>query len=376
MANQQGQNLAKRTEEFRDMFTSRRVEILAQLPEDVDPDRFESTVLTALRGNPELAKCTASSLWDACLQAARDGLYPDKRDGVILPYGQTATWTPMVWGIAGRVRQDGGVKDLRGRVRYEHDHFRYDQGDTEKLEHRPYLDGDRGTVLGAYAIAEFSDGHLEREYMSLEYLEKARAQSKAPNSTAWKNWRDTMYVKVVIKRLCKQIPLPERVREMLARDDGDNYADAPVVELASRPAPPRPTRASVQAPRPKAFQADGVIEDSKPEPGPKPKEKASKRPHQQQNAEQPEQADTDEAATESATGELWTLVDPVTREVMGEWPSAAGFIAGFLLAWDKLFPADHEQFLTANLEMVQAAVPVADNRTAAAELEGIMLAAG
>ena len=158
-ARPQGRNLAQRTEEFRGMLTSRTEELKKQLPPDVDPERFKSTVLTALRGDPDLADCTSASLWDACLQAARDGLYPNKRDGVILSYGvkdkatgtwvPTAQWTPMIWGITKRVRQIGGVKDIRGRVRYEQDHFVYRQGDVESLEHDPYLDGDRGEVVGA-----------------------------------------------------------------------------------------------------------------------------------------------------------------------------------------------------------------------------------
>ena len=139
---------------------------------------------------------------------------------------------------------------------------------------------------------------------------------------------------------------------------------------------------------------DGVIEDSKKvEPPQKATENPRHRiakaqqnqpiepePEPEQQSAEPIQEHEQEHPESAEEGELWTLVALDSGEVIGEWPTAGGYVSGFLLAWDKLFPADRAQFLMANLEMVQAAVPVADNKTAAAELEGILgtanLAAG
>ena len=43
--------------------------------------------------------------------------------------------------------------------------------------------------------------------MSAEQLEQAKKMSQAQTGTAWKFFSDEMYKKIVIRRLCKGIPI-------------------------------------------------------------------------------------------------------------------------------------------------------------------------
>ncbi len=79
--------------------------------------------------------------------------------------------------------------------------------------------------MGAFAICEFADGGLLYETMSTEDMENVRANySKAANSKAWKTSTDTMYMKTVLKRLCKNIEVDFETIEMRkAWEDGSDF---------------------------------------------------------------------------------------------------------------------------------------------------------
>ena len=58
----------------------------AVLPKHIPVERFGRVVLTAVQTNPELLNVERRSLWNACMEAAQDGLMPDGRLGVLVVY--------------------------------------------------------------------------------------------------------------------------------------------------------------------------------------------------------------------------------------------------------------------------------------------------
>jgi recombination protein RecT len=88
--------------------------------------------------------------------------------------------------------------------------------------------GERGEIVGAYAIATDSAGNMYRETMDMIELEKVHQASKQPNSGVWKTWATEMYRKAVAKRLFKQLPLISAVAEVIDRDNEQFDMNKPV----------------------------------------------------------------------------------------------------------------------------------------------------
>jgi recombination protein RecT len=186
--------------------------------------------MTAVQINPALLKCNRQSLLGAFMQAAQDGLIPDGRYGVVVPYTvnvgtkqapvfeKHAQWMPMILGVYQKLHNSGKIRDISAHVVYENDDFEAIQGDGEEYRHRPNIFGDRGKPIGVYAIAHTFNGTY-REAMSIAEVEKVREMSKSPGSPAWtKSWAEMAKVKVV-KRLAKRLPLSTDNLDWLYREE-------------------------------------------------------------------------------------------------------------------------------------------------------------
>ena len=197
------------------------------LPANVTPEKFLRIVLNTVMATPAFLDCDRTSLYAAAMKCAADGLFPDGREAVMIPYGKTVQYQPMVYGISKRVRNSGEVALFCADLVFPSDSFRYGSN-SEKgrfLEHQPELAG-RGkmdTVVCAFALSRTTDGDVDFEVMSREEIEFTRSKSKAPNSPAWREWWGEMAKKTVMKRLAKRLPMDaeSRERKMIERDDDD-----------------------------------------------------------------------------------------------------------------------------------------------------------
>lgn len=220
-------------QKFREQFTAMEGEFQAGLPPHMPKERFMRVVLTAVNGNPDLLDADRRSLFEAAMKAAQDGLLPDGREGALVIYNtkiskqnekpekwiKKVQWMPMVQGILKKVRNSGELKSISAHVVYEKDKFTYKLGDVEIIEHEPFLDGDAGKPLMAYAIAWTKDGGIYREVMTIKQVEQVRSVSKAKDGPAWKNWWDEMAKKVTLRRLSKRLPQSTDLDDLLRRDD-------------------------------------------------------------------------------------------------------------------------------------------------------------
>ena len=193
-------------------------QIAALLPPDVPAARFRSVALAAIRNNPDLMRCEQQSLFNACLNAAQDGLLPDGREGAIVPRKGKAVWQPMIQGIYKRVKSSGSVAALSANVVYEGERFQVLLGDEDRIVHqRDMAKVARGREIAVYAIATLKDGSKEREVMTWEQVEAVRKASAMPNSGPWTQWADEMARKTVVRRLAKRLPVIEPADETLHR---------------------------------------------------------------------------------------------------------------------------------------------------------------
>jgi recombination protein RecT len=192
-------------------------------------DRLKSVFMIAVQQNPDILKCTQDSIRREMGKCAADGLVPDNKEAAMIPYKGILQYQPMVQGIIKRVKELGGVFQIACNLVFEKDEFIVNEADPDSLVHRAdRFSKDRGEVVGGYAI--FRDDQkrvMHLEIMTLEDFENVRRASKSPDSPAWKNWKQEMYRKAVLRRGGKYIPVNnDKIRALLERQDDlfDGYA--------------------------------------------------------------------------------------------------------------------------------------------------------
>ena len=193
-------------------------------------DKFYRNGVTYLQGHPKVMACKPQTVLQAFMEAATDQLMIDGRESAIVPYGEdeggrasadVAKYMPMVFGIRKRVLASGKLADWNVQVVYEGDEFDFQLGDDPFIHHKPSMHGGRTRkVIAAYSIATFTDGGRSREVMNGDQIEDIRKKSKAKRGP----WSDPVFYgemarKTVAKLHAKQLPLPNDIEIMLARDD-------------------------------------------------------------------------------------------------------------------------------------------------------------
>jgi recombination protein RecT len=221
----------KKESSFREQWDSMTTEVSDALPPHIPVERFMRIVLTAVNGNPELLKADRRSLFESSMKAAQDGLLPDGRDGALVIYNtkikvdgrdewiQKVQWMPMIGGVMKKVRNSGEISSLDAQVVCVNDKFSYRLGVDDAPIHEPDWFGDRGKVVGVYAVAKLKDGTKMSEIMSHAQVETVRAISRAKDSGPWKGWWDEMARKTVLRRLAKRLPMSSDLDDLIRRDD-------------------------------------------------------------------------------------------------------------------------------------------------------------
>jgi len=197
------------------------------LPKHVDLDSFARMVIKAVESEPKLYDADRASLMNACLEAAQDGLLPDRREGAIVPYRAKnnarfiAQWQPMVWGLVKLVRQSGELVDIFARIVRDADSFdHWNDDDGEHFTHRPNYKKTGTRPILVYAHARLTNGGRYFEPIEWNEIENFRERSRAKaEDSPWSAWLDEMAKIRPIKRLCKRLPMTPEARAAFARDD-------------------------------------------------------------------------------------------------------------------------------------------------------------
>lgn len=196
--------------------------IVRNLPPSVRPERFIGAASIAVRKNAALLDLDQASLWNAIAECARDGLVPDHREAVLLPYWDDATkrkivrYSPMVAGIQKRLFELGDIDQINARAVYKNDRFEMLLGTEEKIIHMPAL-GERGPIIGAYAIFKKAGRLIHIEWMPQDDLDKVKGAAKT--KAVWNAWPEEMTRKSVIRRGAKYLPLSHEAMQIVTQDD-------------------------------------------------------------------------------------------------------------------------------------------------------------
>lgn len=247
--------------DVRNQVTAMSTDFAASLPKHIPSEKFERVLITAISNSPEIQQAMREnprSVMNAATKAAQDGLIPDGREAALVVFNtkqkingkdewrKSAVYMPMVYGLMKKVRQSGGVSALyEPQIVYKNDYFVYELGFNPKLEHTPLMVGDRGDVIGAYAVAKLDDKSqsIVSAFLTLREIEKIRAVSKAAKRGPWVDWWEEMAKKSAMRRLCKYLPSSSDLDAAFTRDESYNpHEHVGELETIETVTEPRPTK--------------------------------------------------------------------------------------------------------------------------------------
>lgn len=192
-------------------------ELRKVLPAHLTPDRMVRVALTLIRLNPRLAKADPYSFLGAIMKCSELGLEPASGLDLIylIPFKNKKTNADEVnvlLGYKGMIElslRSNRVKSIVARVVYERDTFDYSEGTEQVLVHKPYMGGDRGAIVCAYAVARLDGGQMVFEVMPLHEIVAVRDMVERKNrgeSDIWREHFGEMARKTVVRRLWKYLP--------------------------------------------------------------------------------------------------------------------------------------------------------------------------
>jgi len=209
----------------------RKADFANALPKQIPSERFIRVAQTAIRQTPALVSLDRASLYAAFYKCAADGLMPDGREAAIIPFGDKATYLPMISGICKKARNSGEIKTINAQVVYKKDEYEHWIDETgEHFKHVPAR-GDRGEVLLVYAFCQTKDDGVFFEEMSLADLAAIEKMSKQKGGPWSGPFRTEMMRKSAIRRLLKyRVPSSTDIDEIIR--ENDEPMEAPPVKAA------------------------------------------------------------------------------------------------------------------------------------------------
>lgn len=213
------------------------------LPAHLPADRFMRVVLTTVRQSPALQKADPFSLMASVMTAAQLGLEPDGvlGHGYLVPFKGKVQFIPGYRGYIALARNSGEIENIAAECVYEGDHFDYELGLNDRLEHKPTM-GDRGEMTHVYAFAKYKGGGHSFVVLTRADCEKIREQFSASfrkygekADTPWVTHFEAMARKTAVRRLSNVLPLSvqraaalDRIFEGGAIGKLDEYGEAVV----------------------------------------------------------------------------------------------------------------------------------------------------
>ncbi len=243
--------VAKPEEVLRGQLVAMAPQLAEALPPYIKPERFSRVVMTVVQQQPELLAADRRSLLIACTKCASDGLVPDGREAAFVIFNKkikqdgrdlwikVVQYLPMVGGVLKRIHNSGEVASVQAHVIRENDEFVIRRGLNETVVHTPKFPGNRGKIIGAYAIAKFKDGRDPIfEAMDLDDINRVREVSRSKNDGPWVTWFDRMACKAVLHRLSRYLPMDSEVARVFNRDDeASTIENVPLPEHGQQQAP-------------------------------------------------------------------------------------------------------------------------------------------
>ncbi len=213
------------------------------LPRGLTAERMVRVVLTAMHRTPKLMECTKESVWQAVLDSASLGLFPDALGrSYLVPYKDKCQLIVGYKGLVDLIYRSGQVDFIQAYAVHRGDTFSVVLGTEQKIVHIPCENPGEWTHVYSVAKIKGSDSSSFVVMNRSEVMKiKARSKANRPDSP-WQTDEEEMAKKTVIRRHAKILPMSaEIVADALDRDSDQYVIDATPTankadEIAAHPA--------------------------------------------------------------------------------------------------------------------------------------------
>lgn len=194
--------------------------IQSVIPKHITPERLCRVGLQAVSRTPKLLECAPETIVGAIMNCAAMGLEPNLiGHAYLVPFWngkKRRMECQFQIGYRGYIelfRRTGVVQRISAHEVYANDVFSYELGVNDTLKHVPLLHGDRGNVIGYYAVYHLKDSGYGFHFMSFEQvLTHAKRFSASKNKAGelvgpWVDNFDEMAKKTCIRLMSKYMPI-------------------------------------------------------------------------------------------------------------------------------------------------------------------------
>ena len=226
-----------RVSTVRNLIEQLKPQMAAALPAHLSADRMARIVMTQVQNNPKLLDCDKGSLLAAVMTSAQLGLEPDGilGHGYLVPYGSKCQFIPGYRGYIKLARQSGEVSDFYAMEVRTNDTFKIVDGLNRDLKH-VRATGDRGELVGFYAVAKYLNGGFDFQYMTVAEINEVRDNAQGYKAfkagkikeTPWDSSYVPMALKTVIRKIAKYLPMS--VQKAAALEDNYEAGKATIIE--------------------------------------------------------------------------------------------------------------------------------------------------
>ena len=223
------------------LMKAQAAQIKMALPKHLTDERFQRQAMTLWNSNDKLRQVEPMSFIAAMMTAAQLGLdlTPTLGQAYIIPYKGKAQFQLGYKGLLDLAYRTAMFKRIEAREVHQNDAFELAYGLDGTLRHKPLLQGDRGPVIGYYALFELNNGGYSYLYLSKEevmsHAKRFSEAFKSGYSTPWTTDFDEMAKKTAVKALLKYAPLSTEIRTTVQQDETvretitEVMAEAPVI---------------------------------------------------------------------------------------------------------------------------------------------------
>lgn len=254
------------------------------LPKNLTPQKLFRLTITEVRKNPDLGKCTVTSLISSLLSCAQVGLEIGTNKAYLVPYNKNVnigTKNNPQWiqykecqfqigyrGLIELALRSGKILKIYAQPVFSNDFFLCKYGNDEKLEHTPIIRGERGEFIGAFAVAKFANcvtGEYQFDFMNVDEINAIKDRAKAKSDkTPWNTDYYEMAKKTIVKRLCKYLPSSSELDEALKIDDESELEiDGNIYDAEPQKDTSKTERLKRNMETQKAIESQNKVEDPK-----------------------------------------------------------------------------------------------------------------
>lgn len=203
------------------------------LPKGMSAERFVRVATNAIQMHPQkdkLLNADRTSLYNACLKAASDGLELDGRESALIVFNSKqgndwvsqAQYIPMVQGLVKLARNSGEIASITSEVVYENDEFEfYEDYEGSKFKHQINWKGERGNPILVWAKIKLVNGETIIRALTRKRIEQIASVGKNGGQyspTEGKHFEE-WWRKAAIKNVLKYAPKSTYLESALDNDD-------------------------------------------------------------------------------------------------------------------------------------------------------------